>query len=80
MLEDEVGRVNEVRIKKKLPLLMTEGSSLSWEYQKIEILTDRLKRFAPDKYSQHHNQIVSDIIAFKKDIYAMEKPKKKSIF
>lgn len=50
--------VNPERIKQKIPLMISNKHSLSWEYEEKEYLLEKFKRNAPNEYASEVNNLV----------------------
>jgi uncharacterized membrane protein YkgB len=55
--------VNPKRVEQKIPLLISNGPSFSWEYEEKEYLTRKLKRNEPSEYNFHINGILDHLNA-----------------
>ena len=65
--------VNPKRIDQKIPLLISNGSSLGWEYEEKEYLVRKLKRNNPTEYNQHVNEIINSLAALEKKALLQKK-------
>lgn len=65
--------VNPKRIEQKLPLMITQGSSLSWEYQEKEHLVQKMKHNNPEIYNHYRNKIIDLYQAFEHDVLLQKK-------
>jgi len=67
--------VNPKRIEQKLPLLISNGPSIGFDFQEKEWWLHKMKRQAPDQYELHRNKILSDFEALERDVLALRQKK-----
>ena len=65
--------VNPKRVEQKLPLLITNGPSWSWEAEEKMHLVMKLKRENPDLFNSHRHKIISDFEALERDVLLQKK-------
>lgn len=67
--------VNPKRIEQKLPLLAANGPTLGFDYEEKDWWIKKLKRYEPEKYMAHLNNIVNEVTAIEQS--AMDLKRKK---
>ena len=63
--------VNQKRVERKLPLLITDGPWYSNELDRNEYRVKQFKKRKPEKYAQHREQLILDLEKFKRDVESM---------
>ena len=65
--------VNQQRVEKKLPLLLTDGPWYSSELDRNIYRLQKFKRVAPEKYVSHRNNILNELDNLKRDMDSFSK-------
>jgi hypothetical protein len=60
--------VNAKRIEQKMPLLITDGPSFSWEYDCNEYRLSKFKRGQPERYLHYRNEALNLFGGLKKEV------------
>jgi hypothetical protein len=63
--------VNEKRIERKLPLLITDAPWWTFEIDRNEYRVKQFKKREPRKYRQHCDALRVDLEKFKRDVDAL---------
>ena len=68
--------INPKRVEDKLPLLITSGSSLGWEYEANSYRLNKFKKSNPERYNFLKNNIMSNLEELHKEVNQAAEQKK----